>query len=48
MSKEKYPLTELAQIKQKRLEEAEKVLKEKRQVLVREEAKLAQTLTMGE
>ena len=33
MKKEKYPLAELVQIKQKRLEEAEKILKEKRQAL---------------
>ena len=41
MKKEKYPLAELVQIKQKRLEEAEKILKEKRQALAREEEKLA-------
>lgn len=41
MKKEKYPLAELVQIKQKRLEEAEKVLKEKRLALAREEEKMA-------
>lgn len=40
MKKEKYPLAELVQIKQKRLEEAEKILKEKRQALAREEEKM--------
>ncbi len=41
MKKEKYPLAELVQIKQKRLEEAERILKEKREALAREEEKLA-------
>lgn len=42
MSEEKYPLDQLAQIKQKRLEEAEKILREKKEVLAREQEKLTQ------
>jgi flagellar biosynthesis chaperone FliJ len=38
---EKYPLDQLAQIKQRRLEEAEKVLREKRRILEEEQGKLA-------
>ena len=40
--KEKYPLEQVAQIKQKRLEEAEKVLEEKRAILAKEQEKLAE------
>ncbi len=36
----KYPLEQLAIIKQKKLEEAEKVLKEKKEALIKEEEKL--------
>jgi flagellar biosynthesis chaperone FliJ len=39
---EKYPLDQLAQIKQKRLEEAEKALREKKEILAREQEKLKQ------
>jgi flagellar biosynthesis chaperone FliJ len=39
--KQKYPLEQLAQIKQRRLEEAEKVLEEKKGVLAKEQEKLA-------
>ncbi|MGH2639687.1 MAG: type III secretion T3S chaperone, partial [Rhabdochlamydiaceae bacterium] len=42
MSKQQYPLDQLAQIKQKRLEEAEKILREKKEVLAREQEKLTQ------
>lgn len=38
--KEKYPLEQVVQIKQKRLEEAEKVLEEKRAALAKEQEKL--------
>ncbi len=38
--KEKYPLEQVAQIKQKRLEEAERVLEEKRAALAKEQEKL--------
>ena len=38
---EKYPLDQLVAIKQKRLEEAEKVLAEKKSILAQEEQKLA-------
>ena len=38
--KEEYPLHQVVEIKQKRLEEAERVLKEKRQLLEEEEEKL--------
>lgn len=38
---EKYPLEQLALIKQRRLEEAERVLKEKKETLAREQEKLA-------
>ncbi len=38
----KYPLDQLAVIKQRRLEEAEKILKEKKEALAKEEAKLAE------
>lgn len=41
MTQEKYPLDQLALIKQKRLEEAEKVLREKKEALAKEEEKLA-------
>lgn len=37
---EKYPLEQVALIKQKKLEEAEKVLKQKKEALVKEEEKL--------
>jgi len=37
----KYPLAQVASIKKRRLDEAEKVLKEKKQLLVKEEEKLA-------
>ncbi len=37
---EKYPLEQVATIKQKKLEEAEKALKEKKELLVKEEEKL--------
>lgn len=37
-----YPLDQLAQIKQKRLEEAEKILREKKEALTTEEEKLSQ------
>ncbi len=37
-----YPLDQLAQIKQKRLEEAEKILREKKEALAREQEKLKQ------
>lgn len=40
MSKPAYPLEQIAQIKKRRLEEAEKVLAEKKQILAREEEKL--------
>lgn len=36
----KYPLEQVAQIKQKRLEEAEKLVKEKKELLIKEEEKL--------
>jgi flagellar biosynthesis chaperone FliJ len=39
---EKYPLDQLAQIKKKRLEEAENVLREKKEALAKEQDKLAQ------
>ncbi len=39
---EKYPLDQLAQIKQKRLEEAEKVLRDKKEALAREQEKMVQ------
>ena len=39
MNQAKYPLEQLAIIKQKRVEEAEKVLKEKRELLAKEEEK---------
>lgn len=39
---EKYPLEQLATIKQKKLEEAERVLQEKKRLLELEEAKLAE------
>ena len=42
MTQEKYPLDQLAQIKQKRLEEAEKVLRDKKEALAREQEKMAQ------
>jgi len=42
MSQEKYPLDQLAQIKQKRLEEAERVLREKKEILAKEQEKMAQ------
>jgi flagellar biosynthesis chaperone FliJ len=42
MSQEKYPLEQVAVIKQKRLEEAEKVLREKKEALAKEEEKLSQ------
>lgn len=38
---QKYPLEQLAFIKQKKLDEAEKVLKEKKEALLKEEEKLA-------
>lgn len=38
----KYPLAQLASIKKRRLDEAEKVLKEKKQLLAKEEEKLVQ------
>jgi flagellar biosynthesis chaperone FliJ len=37
----KYPLAQVASIKKRRLDEAEKVLKEKKQLLIKEEEKLA-------
>jgi flagellar biosynthesis chaperone FliJ len=40
MSEEKYPLDQLAQIKKKRLEEAERVLREKKEALAREQEKM--------
>ncbi len=42
MGEEKYPLDQLAQIKQKRLEEAEKLLREKKEALAREQEKMDQ------
>lgn len=42
MAKAKYPLKEVLEIKQKRVDEAEKVLQEKRRVLEAEETKLKQ------
>lgn len=39
-SNEPYPLEQIAQIKQKKLEEAEKILKEKKEALLKEEQKL--------
>ncbi len=39
---EQYPLDQLAQIKQKRLEEAERVLREKKEALAKEQEKMAQ------
>ncbi|MFZ4773050.1 MAG: type III secretion T3S chaperone [Chlamydiia bacterium] len=42
MKKPKYPLEEVAQIKKKRYEEAEKALKEKKEFLSKEEKKLQQ------
>jgi flagellar biosynthesis chaperone FliJ len=41
MSEEKYPLDQLVMIKKKRLEEAEKLLKEKKEILLNEEEKLS-------
>lgn len=41
MTQKKYPLDQLATIKQKRLEEAEKVLREKKEAQAKEEEKLA-------
>lgn len=42
MTSEKYPLDQLVAIKQKRLEEAEKTLAEKKAILTQEEEKFAQ------
>lgn len=42
MSSQKYPLDQLTQIKQKRLEEAEKILREKKEMLAKEQEKLTQ------
>lgn len=42
MTSEKYPLEQLVQIKKKRLEEAEKVLREKKEALAREQEKMTQ------
>lgn len=42
MTDEKYPLDQLVQIKKKRLEEAEKTLREKKEALVKEQEKMAQ------
>lgn len=42
MKKPKYPLEEIDQIKKKRFEEAEKSLKEKKEFLLKEQAKLNQ------
>ena len=42
MTQEPYPLDQLVQIKHKRLEEAEKVLREKKEALAREQEKMAQ------
>lgn len=42
MAKSKYPLKQILEIKQKRVEDAEKVVKEKQQILDQEKEKLAQ------
>lgn len=42
MAPEKYPLEQLTDIKKKRLEEAEKILQEKKELLIKEEKKLEQ------